>query len=194
MRTIDHLLARTLAAGVLAVLFQSHAFAVPIAAGSQLSINGDDTFSDNPAHLNFVGLGNVGNGTGSFAVLPACTGCVSFQQNLTAGSTGTLWTVADAGKASTFSITQVTSATFDGTPQLPNATVFANGVLSLTGFDDTSGVMELTTQGPHDEQVTFSATATPNAVPPPVSEPAALALVTSGLFTLGWLRWRNRRG
>lgn len=186
MRLCDQLLARTLAAGVLVCLFAGGAHAVPIASGSELSINGPDNFND--GQVTFEGAGNVQGTAGSFTTLPDCALCVNFSQNLTPTTTGQLWSISDAGNTSTFNIFSVGSFTPGVSGGLPNLTVFATGTLTLTGFDPTVGQMELTTQGPHDTRVTFSATAVPI---PTVVEPASIAMLGSGL--LGMMAWRQRR-
>jgi hypothetical protein len=163
------------------------AFAAPIAAGSELSINGSDNFT--PTQVTFVGLGNVGGSLGSFTELVNCTACVAFSQPLTPLSTGLLYTVVDGADTSTLAISSVTSFVSGGTPALPNLTTIAHGTLTLTGFSPTPGEMELTTQGATGGiNVTFSATSIPLGVP----EPTSFAVLGAGLIGLGMLR-RVRR-
>src|SRR5262245_8950963 len=71
------------AAGFIAA-FATSANAVPIAAGSVLSLNGNDTFT--ATSITFTNPANIGAGTGSFAALgtpPQCTGCATMIGALT---------------------------------------------------------------------------------------------------------------
>jgi hypothetical protein len=69
------LLAGAVAAGLMTLA--SSAYAVPIAAGSTLSLQGQDTYT--ATSITFVNPANVGNGTGSFASLAPfpCNGCAT---------------------------------------------------------------------------------------------------------------------
>lgn len=177
----------TLAAAGL--LYANAASAVPIAAGSELSINGSDTFT--ATSISFSVAAGVGGQSGSFSILPNCAvGCVTMTgTTFTASFAGQLYSVSDAGNSSTLSISP--PSTFNFTPgALPSLTVTGSGTLTLTGFDPTPGVYEITTQGPTTALVTFSATSigTQTGVP----EPASMALLGSALFGFWWLRRRNQ--
>lgn len=173
------------AAALTAIPFLAHA--APIAAGSELSIDGTDSFT--ATEITFINPANVGHGTGSFAELAGCSGCVTMTPTpLTAASTGLLYTVLDAGDAATFAL-KAGSLTFTpgGTPALPSLAVEAQGTMTLTGFDATPGEIEITTQGPEGTtEVTFSAT----AIPTP--EPSGLLILGAGLLGLGFVARRTR--
>lgn len=188
------------AAGAAALLYASAASAIPIAGGSELSLNGSDTFTGavggSTFTINFINPGNVGGQSGSFSELPNCTGCVTMISTLTQASTNfTLYNVTDpnstpagdtssltAGSISTFQITA-------GAGGLENLDVSGPGTLNLTGFDPTPGFYSLTTQGPSGTAtVTFSNTSIATGVP----EPNTLAILGSALLALGfWWRWRQ---
>lgn len=181
--------AAALAAAAL-LLCASTASAVPIAAGSELSINGSDQFT--PTTISFANPANVGGTSGSFTALANCSGCVTMDAALfTAGSVGTvLYDAVEGAISSTLTTTAAPLFTFTpGTP-LESLMVTGPGVLTLTGFDPTPGAYDLTTQGPGGPvQVTFSVTSVAEAVP----EPGSLALLGTALAGLGLFSRRRRQ-
>lgn len=164
------------------------ASAVPIAAGSLLSLNGTDSFTANS--VTFIGAANIGFGTGSFAGL-SCTACANFNSFSTGTPTPfTLYTATQGAISTSLTATATPTVTF--TPaaplSLPNLTVTGPALLTLTGFDATPGQYILTTQGPTGVEVTFSVTSVASAVP----EPASLAIIGVGLLGLGFVASRKR--
>jgi len=162
--------------------------AVPIAANSELSINGADSFTD--SSITFTGLANVGGTTGDFTKLADCDDCVTMIGTLTASSSGLLYNVGDAGQNSTLVLHPPQQFVPGSQQGIPSLTVSGTGTLTLSGFDATEGRWELTTQGPQGgAQVTFSATAIP--VGQAVPEPGSMILLASALSGLGLL-WPRR--
>ena len=171
---------RTILLAGAAALLPMLAQAAPIAAGSELSLDGTDTFT--ATSVTFVGDGNIGFGTGSFAGL-SCDNCMAMTSFTS--STATPFDLY-SGDGTSLS---VSSDTFDFTPgRLQNLTVNGTGVLSLTGFTPTAGSFILTTQGPRGSEVTFSVTSVASA-----PEPASLAILGTGLLGLGFIVRRKQQ-
>lgn len=169
--------------------------AVPIAAGSELSINGSDTFTGTVGGttftLNFVGLGNVGGSSGDFTIVPNCTACVTMITQLTQASTNfQLYSVTSGGVSSSLTAGNITSFSITaGAGGLESLAITGAGTLNLTGKDPTAGFYDLTTQGPSGvAQVTFSNTAIA------ASEPGSMAILASGLLMLGYRQWKKNQG
>lgn len=158
------------------------AFAVPI-TGS-ISIDGQDSYT--ASKVNFVGNGNVGAGTASGSFSPAfsagCFGCVTLTSFNYVGLTSpvTVYSATIGGKTTTFQITSIVSEQQSGA----FLDVEAKGFATLTGFDKTPGIFDLSSQGGISKAVTFSATTTATPVPEPVS----MAVLGAGLLGVGLYR------
>jgi hypothetical protein len=173
---------------VTAVLWAASANAVPIANGSELSINGSDTFTS--TQITFTGLGNVGGSTGDFTAVANCTACVTMIGSIAAGTTGTLYNAVSGAVSSALALNndEVITFTPGPIPAQDALEITGSGTLTLTGKDPTPGVYTLTTQGPQQAAVTFSATSVAQA-----SEPASLGIFGVALLMMGWLYQRRRQ-
>jgi hypothetical protein len=180
------LLAGAVVAGLMSVATSAHA--IPIAAGSTLSLNGSDSYtSTSITFSNPANIGGVPNG--SFAILTACTGCATMIGGFNTG-TATPFQLYTATEGAITTTLQVSSDVFNFVGgALPNLTITGAGTLTLTGFDPTPGNYILTTQGPTGVSVTFSVTSLAAAVP----EPASLAILGGALAGLGLFGRRRRR-
>ena len=190
------------AAAVAAMLWTVSANAVPIAAGSELSTNGSDTFtaSTTAFSIQFLGLGNIGGTSGDFAtaigvVPPQLTGVVTFTNFTDASANFQLYTATANGETTTLVAANISSFLFTPpSPTLESLDVKGTGTLTLTGtggnFDPTPGTWELTTQGPGGAfQVTFSETGVTAGVP----EPASLGIFAMALLAMGWVVKRHNQ-
>jgi hypothetical protein len=140
--------------------------AAPIAPGSQLSLLGTDIWT--PTSVEFVGNAGIGSGSGSFASLATCTACVTVNDFNSSSTNFVLFEDPDTKLT-------LSSVSFIADPAAETLTVTGAGSLWLAGYTpDTPGLVTLTTQGPGDTEVTFSATATTVAIATP--EPSTLWL------------------
>lgn len=166
---------------LIALSLPAAAYAYPI-TGS-ISIDGTDSYT--ATAVSFQGAGNVGAGTstGSFAsgFGAGCNGCVTLARFSFVGL-GAPVKVYDAiigAVETTFTITSISSEAIVG----PFLNVAATGYATLTGFSQTPGVFEFSSQG-GGGKTTFSATTIASAVP----EPASFALLGIGLMAVGAIR------
>lgn len=188
-----------LTAGVAALLiYAGNVQAAPIAAGSELSLNGSDTFTASATafDITFTNPANIGGTSGSFAdaaafgpVPPAINGVVQMIAQLTNTSTNfTLYTATVGAVTSTLTAGTITA--FQFVPgAVPSLDVEGTGTLNLTGFGSVSGDYTLTSQG-GATNVTFSETAVASA-----AEPGSLSLlgVAIGALGLTWFNGRRRK-
>lgn len=178
------------AAALAGLLAASTVQAAPIAAGSELSLNGSDSFT--ATSISFTNPSNIGGTSGSFAaalgaIPPEALDAATLFDFTSASSGFELYTATANGATSTLVNAVITA--FDFTPgALETLVVRGTGTLTLTGFADTPGVWDLTSQGPGGATtVTFSN----SAVATGVLEPSALALLGGGLLALGLWGWRR---
>lgn len=173
------------AAALAGLLAAGAAYAGPIATGSELSLNGSDSFT--ATSVTFANPSNIGGTSGSFAaalgaIPPEALDAATLFDFTSSSSGFELYSATNNGATSTLTNAVITA--FDFTPGSPLETlvVRGTGTLTLTGFADTPGVWDLTSQGPGGATtVTFSN----SAVATGVWEPSALALLGSGLLALG---------
>lgn len=174
--------------------------AAPIAAGSELSLNGSDTFTATATtfDITFSNPANIGGTSGSFAdaaafgpVPPAIDNVVTMISTLTDASTNfQLYSATVGAITSTLTAGAISSFTFTA-GSIPSLDVFGTGTLTLTGFDSEPGNFTLTTQG-GQTNVTFSETSIASGA---VSEPGALGIIGIGLLAVfGLRRWRSHDG
>ena len=111
---------------------------------------------------------------------------------LTASSTGQLFSATSGGHTSAFDIeagTLTATVTTNANPALDAVEVTGLGTISLDSVTQPSSFV-LTTQGPTSAAVTFSATATTAAVPaPPLGE--TVPAIAASLAVLAFYRARR---
>src|SRR5438874_1846738 len=125
-----HFIGGALLAGLIGLASSAHA--VPIAAGSTLSLNGSDSYT--ATSITFFNPANIGGETGSFvaAGLINCTGCVT----MTSFNTGTatpflLYTATEGAINTTLTVsTDIFNFNPGGGGVLPSLTVSGSGTLT----------------------------------------------------------------
>ncbi len=149
---------KLLMATAVSVMAMGAVQAAPI-VGS-LSINGVSSYD--ATTLDFIGNGNVGAGTASGSYSPtfspgcvACAVMTDFVYNaLGAHAPVTVYAATIAAVTASFTLNNIASFTNAG----GFLNIAASGFANLTGFDQTPGTISISSQGPSNVSVTFSAT------------------------------------
>ena len=182
------------AAAVAALFWASSAGALPfIAAGSNISFDGNDTFT--PTSIDFLGLAdNLSTRSGSFTALGTCLACVTANNFNSASVNFTPYTVTELGVTTSLLLTSANFAFVPGVPglTLDTLTITGSGTAFLTGFAPTPGIFSFTTQGSGNGIGTFTWSSTTAATA--VTEPGTLAILGGALLSMGLAIRRRFRG
>jgi hypothetical protein len=177
---------RTLLLAAAALCCAYPAYALPtIGLGDTLNVVGNATFSGTQA--TFTTPANLVTGTGAYAALGTCSGCVVVNTPLDFSpftNVSNLFVATSNGLTATVSLTsQVDPPTVVG----GDLSLNDDALLTLSGFAPTLGTIELTVnQATGIASGSFSAT----AQGAPVPEPFSLAIL--GVGVLGLLTVRRR--
>jgi hypothetical protein len=179
---------RYLLAAVAAVALGATAEAAPIAPGSVLNIVGNSHFDATSA--TFPYLTGLVLGSGDFALLGTCAGCVAMTTPLTYSplTFGTVYTATNAGLTAAFTTNALISQSGFGTTTLD---LVYSGIATLTGFDPTPGFWTATFNQFGNLLGSFSASTMPDStLTIAVPEPTALAILGTSILGLGLRRRR----
>ena len=169
-----------LLASVAAMALGSTAQAAQIAAGSVLNIVGNANFT--ATAVTFTNPANLVLGSGNFAALGICTGCVTMTTPLhySPPTFGQVYTATNNGLTTAFNVNSLVS---HSGIDLTTLDLIYTGTATLTGFDPTPGMWTLTVNQFGNLMGSFSA----STVATPTPEPTTLAILGTGLLGLGFL-------
>lgn len=172
-------------AGALLFGVQAHADTIT----GQLSLAGTDSFTSNS--ITFIGSASIMGDSGSFAGLGTCTGCVSINSFTSSSANFLLYSATNNGLTTTLTLNNITMFSDVSNGGFDNLTIQGTGTVTLTGFDPTEGIVDLTSQGPTGSTATdhLSFSSTTIAVP----EPSSLALLGTAFAALGFFGFLRRR-
>ena len=181
------LAATTIAAAALALMPAANA--VPISDGSTINFTGNALF--NATQVTFTNPVDLKAGSGDFTALGTCTACATATSPFVYSpftAYNDLFTVTNNGLTATVDVTSELAAPIKNANNTA-LIVQDNAVLSLTGFDDTPGILTLTVnQSTGGISGSFSATG--ETVVGAV-EPMSVALLGAGILGLGIIRRRT---